>query len=55
MELGPILIDRVYEDIKENGAGRARTGVDIAPLDQNLFWNLFMVINECVGTLESTL
>lgn len=48
MELGPILIDRVYEDIKENGAGRARTGVDIAPLDQNLFWNL-MVINECVG------
>ena len=43
-----ILMDRIREDIEENGAGASRTGVDIVPRDQALFWNL-VILNECVG------
>lgn len=47
-EFGSLLIERIKEDITENGAGNSRTGIDIAPLDQNLYWNL-MILNECIG------
>lgn len=46
--LAPILMDRVRDEITENGAGVSRTGVDIVPRDQPLFWNL-TILNECVG------
>lgn len=46
--LAPILIDRIRDDIVENGAGASRTGVDIVPRDQPLFWNL-VILNECIG------
>lgn len=42
------MIDRIKEDIEENDAGSSRTGVDIIPRDQALFWNL-VILNECVG------
>lgn len=44
----PMLIDKIIEDVTENGAGEARTGVEIVPRDQNLFWNL-IILNECIG------
>lgn len=47
-QFAPLLIDRIKEDVTENGAGQARTGVDIIPRDQNLFWNL-IILNECIG------
>ncbi|KAK6457295.1 uncharacterized protein RJT20DRAFT_94351 [Scheffersomyces xylosifermentans] len=43
-----ILIDRIRDEIDENGAGEARTGVDIVPRDRALFWNL-VILNECIG------
>lgn len=46
--LAPILIDKIRDDIVENGAGASRTGVDIVPRDQPLFWNL-VILNECIG------
>lgn len=47
-KFAPILIDRIKEDVSENGAGQARTGVEIIPRDQSLFWNL-IILNECIG------
>lgn len=47
-QVAPILIDRIKEEVLENGAGKVRTGVDIEPLDQVLFWNL-IILNECIG------
>lgn len=49
---GPLLIDRIKEDVSENGAGKARTGIDIVPRDQNMFWNL-VILNECIGNAGS--
>ncbi|ODV82229.1 uncharacterized protein CANTADRAFT_88150 [Suhomyces tanzawaensis NRRL Y-17324] len=49
---GPQMIDRIREEIEENGAGQSRTGVDILPRDQNLFWNL-VILNECIGNAGS--
>lgn len=46
--LAPILIERIREEVADNGAGQSRTGVDIIPRDQNLYWNL-MILNSCVG------
>ncbi|CUM63610.1 uncharacterized protein PRCAT00001191001 [Priceomyces carsonii] len=42
------LIDRIKENIYKHEAGSSRTGVDILPRDQPLFWNL-LILNECVG------
>lgn len=42
------LIDRITEDIVENGAGVSRTGVEFVSRDQPLFWNL-VILNECIG------
>lgn len=47
-----ILIDKIKEDIEENGAGASRTGIDIVPRDQPLFWNL-VILNECIGNAGS--
>lgn len=47
-QVAPILIDRVMEEVSENGAGKVRTGIDIEPLDEALFWNL-IILNECIG------
>lgn len=47
-ELSPTLIARIREEIEENGAGQARSGDDIVPRDQALFWYL-LILNECVG------
>ncbi|ABN66488.2 predicted protein [Scheffersomyces stipitis CBS 6054] len=43
-----IFIDRIIEEVEENGAGVSRTGVEILPRDQALFWNL-VILNECIG------
>lgn len=43
-----ILISRIKEEIEENGAGVSRTGEDIVPRDQALYWNL-TILNYCVG------
>lgn len=43
-----LLISRIKDDIEENGSGASRTGVDIVPRDQALFWNL-VILNECIG------
>ncbi|OBA23058.1 hypothetical protein METBIDRAFT_29597 [Metschnikowia bicuspidata var. bicuspidata NRRL YB-4993] len=48
LQLGPILIEHIREEISDNGAGQSRSGMDIIPRDQNLFWNL-MILNSCVG------
>lgn len=48
LQLAPLLIERIREDVSENGAGKARTGVDIVPRDQALYWNL-TILNECIG------
>lgn len=47
-----ILIEKIKEDIEENGAGASRTGIDIVPRDQPLFWNL-VILNECIGNAGS--
>ncbi|GEQ68980.1 hypothetical protein JCM33374_g2650 [Metschnikowia sp. JCM 33374] len=47
-KIAPILIDRIQEEVSDNGAGQSRTGLDIIPRDQNLYWNL-MILNSCVG------
>lgn len=47
-QIAPTLIDRVIEEVSENGAGKVRTGIDVEPLDQPLFWNL-IILNECIG------
>lgn len=44
----PIFIDRIMEEVTENGAGKVRTGIDVEPLDEALFWNL-IILNECIG------
>lgn len=46
------LIDRIREDIEENGAGVSRTGVEIVSRDQPLFWNL-VILNECIGNAST--
>lgn len=47
-EFAPLLIARIREEISENGAGKGRSGSDIIPRDQALFWYL-LILNECVG------
>lgn len=44
----PLLIARVKEEVVENGAGKQRSGGDIAPRDQALYWYL-SILNEAVG------
>ncbi|QBM88626.1 proteasome activator subunit 4 [Metschnikowia aff. pulcherrima] len=46
--IAPLLIERIREEVSDNGAGLSRTGLDIIPRDQNLYWNL-MILNSCVG------
>lgn len=46
--LAPLLMDKIHEEVVANGAGKSRTGVDIIPRDQTLFWNL-LILNSCVG------
>lgn len=43
-----LLIARIKEEVEENGSGSSRTGVDIVPRDQPLFWYL-IILNECIG------
>lgn len=43
-----IFISKIQKEIEENGAGASRTGTDIVPRDQNLYWNV-VILNECVG------
>lgn len=43
-----ILKAKIVDEIDENGAGGSRTGADIVPRDQALFWNL-IILNECIG------
>lgn len=47
-----LLISRIQEDIEENGSGNSRSGVDIVPRDQALFWYL-IILNECIGNANS--
>ncbi|CAH6720762.1 proteasome activator Blm10p [[Candida] jaroonii] len=47
-----VLIERIKEAIEENGSGKSRTGVDIVPRDQPLFWNL-VILNECIGNAQT--
>lgn len=42
-----ILIEKIREEIDENGAGVSRTGEEIVPRDQALFWNL-TILDNCV-------
>lgn len=51
-ELSSTLIDKIRDDILQNGAGKARTGIDIVPRDRMLFWNL-IILNHIVGNAES--
>lgn len=47
-KIAPVLITRVREEITENGAGMGRSGSEILPRDQALFWYL-LILNEAVG------
>ncbi|KAK6463560.1 hypothetical protein DFJ63DRAFT_125438 [Scheffersomyces coipomensis] len=47
-----LLIDRIKEEIEENGAGLVRTGDEVVPRDQGLHWNL-LILNECVANAHS--
>ncbi|KAI5959650.1 BLM3 [Candida margitis] len=49
-----ILIDKIREEIDENGAGTSRTGDEIVPRDQALFWNL-TILDDCVGNAGAQL
>lgn len=46
--LAPTLMDKIWDEVKENGAGKARTGIEIEPMDQSLYWNV-VILNECIG------
>lgn len=46
------LIDKIKNEVEENGAGSSRTGFDVLPRDQLLFWNL-LILNECIGNAGS--
>lgn len=46
--LAPTLMDKIWDEVRENGAGKARTGIDIEPMDQSLYWNI-VILNECIG------
>lgn len=48
----PLLIEKIKEEIQENGSAASRTGIDIIPRDQPLFWYL-IILNECVGNAGS--
>lgn len=43
----PVLIKRINEEVR-NGAGKSKSGIDIMPRDQNLYWNV-MILSSCVG------
>lgn len=47
-KFAPLLIARIKEEVLENGAGMARTGSEIIPKDQALFWYV-SILNESVG------
>lgn len=47
-KIAPVLITRIKEEISENGAGMGRSGSEIIPRDQALFWYL-LILNEAVG------
>lgn len=51
-KVADVLIEKIKDDIEENGAGSSRTGLDVLPNDQPLFWNL-VILNECVGNTSS--
>lgn len=42
-----VLMDKIREEIEENGAGASRTGDEIVPRDQALFWQL-TILDDCV-------
>lgn len=48
----PLLMSKIREEIEENSSGASRTGVDIVPRDQPLFWYL-IILNECIGNSGS--
>lgn len=43
-----LFIAKIKLEIQENGAGFSRTGQEIVPRDQGLYWNV-VILNECVG------
>lgn len=43
-----MFIIKIKDEIEENGAGTTRTGTDIVPRDQGLYWNV-VILNDCVG------
>lgn len=47
----PNFIDKIKEEILENGAGQSRTGSDIIPRDQALYWNI-LILGSCVGNAD---
>ncbi|EMG49905.1 BLM10 Proteasome activator BLM10 [Candida maltosa Xu316] len=47
-----ILVEKIREEIEENEAGSYRTGVEIVPRDQALYWNL-TVLDEMIGNAGS--
>lgn len=46
------LIEKIRNEVDDNGAGSTRTGFDVLPRDQVLFWNL-LILNECIGNAGS--
>lgn len=50
--IAPQLCDRIRDEIQENGAGASRTGTDVVPRDQPLYWCI-AILNECVGNALS--
>ncbi|KAG5419075.1 BLM3 [Candida metapsilosis] len=44
-----ILMDKIRDEVDENGAGASRTGEEVVPRDQALFWNL-TILDNCVAS-----
>ncbi|KAI5953786.1 BLM3 [Candida theae] len=49
-----ILMDKIHEEIDENGAGSSRTGEEVVPRDQALSWNL-TILSDCAAVAGSQL
>ncbi|KAK6199468.1 uncharacterized protein RJT21DRAFT_121797 [Scheffersomyces amazonensis] len=47
------LIERIKQEIEDNGAGKVRTGEEVVPRDQGLHWNL-VILNECVANANGS-
>lgn len=48
LKIAPVFIARIREEITENGAGKGRSGSEVIPRDQALFWYV-TILNEAVG------